>query len=124
MGTWGPGNLDNDSGSDFLGNYIDSLGQIIDGLVSSKENTLKVFADNYDEVHIMVLIEIIIALCERFETCFIFQQNDVERWRDIYLEAFDEYALNSGYGSFADERRPVIEETYEKLRQIVIEYNK
>jgi hypothetical protein len=124
MGTWGPGNLDNDSGGDFLGNYIDSLGQIIDGLVSSKENTLKVFHDNYDEVHIMVLIEIIIALCEKFETCFIFQQNDVERWRDIYLEAFDEYALDARYGSFADERRPVIEETFEKMRQIVIEYNK
>ena len=123
MGTWGPDNLDNDTGRDFLVSYIDSLGQVINGLVTSKENVLKVFSDNYDEVHITVILSIIIALYDAFDETFHFELKDVERWRDIYLEAFDEYALDAGYSSFASERRSVIEETFEKLRQIMIESN-
>ncbi len=124
MGTWGPGNFENDESRDYLYELIGQLIERIETCLSSLAHPSErdAFTGSLDcgEELLMPNIDIICLLCEHYRTSPGIELEQVIRWRDQYLAAYDEHI--DAYGAkpeYKRKRRQVIVETFEKLQGIV-----
>lgn len=119
MGTWGSGNFESDHARDFLDRHIRSLVEFVDKLMQSEETfATERFLEHYGDTQIMTTIEIIIILCEQINTAPDFAPEVCEAWKIKYLQAYDQQSKAYPIG-FAAERRSVIEDTFDTLKQLL-----
>ena len=119
MGTWGSGNFESDHARDFLAEHIKNLVEFVDKLMQSDETFAQGrFLEDYGDTQIMTTLEIIIVLCEQLNAGPHLEPEVCEAWKTKYLQAYDQQSI--AYPSkFAAERRRVIENTFDALKQLI-----
>ena len=113
MGTWGPGNFDNDSANDYVDEFSRELADKIEQFFAGDEDECD-FEEEGEGV-IIPTVEILAVICE--ECSGLPPAPDVVAgWKTKYLRIYDE---NIDYLSPTPEqksgRRKVIEETFDRL---------
>ena len=117
MGVWGPGNFERDDALNVLGwwyqNLVDDIRQTF-----NRDHQQTLYED-YGESRIVANIDILIILVEHYESYPNLQPDEVMQWKQNYLESFERtihsYIPASG---FVEERRKIIETTFDKLKTI------
>jgi hypothetical protein len=111
MGTWGPGNFQNDGALDYLGDLCEQLTATIDKVLADGAAA----ADEEGESTLVPAVAVLTLLAERLNGVPP-KPEKVAGWRTAYLAAFD--ATMPGLdpkGTFIGERRPVVEQTFANL---------
>ncbi|HEV2236142.1 MAG TPA: DUF4259 domain-containing protein [Ktedonobacterales bacterium] len=112
MGTWGPGNFENDAALDFVGDEIDRHVRAIYEVFADHQ---RFRLDEDAEGEVLPRIAILSFLCEH---CGGILAKDVDAvaWKARYLEMYDgmidEMAPDADY---KEQRRAVIVATFDKL---------
>lgn len=120
MGTWGVGNFDADEPRDFIRHYIDNIAETIEGLLSSVELHDEDFLLGYGDTQILPSIEIMVALCTCMSKRFWIYRDraNMKSWRQRYLQIYDQYAHEAYLEGVIQERREVIEKTFDRLDEV------
>jgi len=113
MGTWGAGNFDSDGALDYIGEVADGLEDRIEECFADEESSA---LDEDGETVLMASVAILSVLCEHCKAPPP-KPDIVARWKQRYLDIFDEelHSLETVQG-YTEERRAVIEETFNKLQ--------
>jgi hypothetical protein len=129
MGTWGYGNFEGDGPRDFLADMVNVWERIIDHVLAGEMKEAGAYfgpdatpissqgQEAIDEI-VMPTTEIMIAVAERFECDYLPSPEKVSRWAAEALRVFDVEGV-AGWDADPEERRQVIEETFERLSRIV-----
>jgi hypothetical protein len=110
MGTWGPGNLDNDGTSDIR--YEQSK-QLVDEILKLAGSEAAAQFDEYDHDKLFVNLETFFALERAHLLNFYPDPDQVAELKESYLAAWDDYIKQNSVGW--DERRAVIARTFDRL---------
>ncbi len=121
MGTWGPGNFDNDAARDHLFDLTrglaDDVDQALDAVTALKLSGPESGADNVQltaQLQIVLPnIEIMCVLHETLEGGFLPEPSSVEEWR-VRFEQLSPECMSLGT-DVSPERRAVIEATFARL---------
>jgi hypothetical protein len=120
MGTWGPGNLQNDYALDELGERSRVL---IEALLERARRKTSRESDEYDYTTLFVEIEIVFALHAKrlLETSCLPPAEEIEQLKQSYLRDWDAYidSLQPTAG-FKRDRRRVIVATFNRLKRICL----
>jgi hypothetical protein len=132
MGYWGYGNFEGDSPRDFLADMVYVWERIIDHVLAGEMKEAAAYFDpeggrsvaaslqrGQDAIDsgVMPTAEVMIAVAERFECDYLPSSEKVSGWAVEVLRVFD---AEGGAGwDDAEERRRIIEETFDRLLQIV-----
>lgn len=114
MGSWGPGNLENDGAQDELANICERLFNEIIELLQHPQ------AHEYDDEiidQLFVKIEMVFALNDRGMLSIAPSIELLEPHLNPYIERWNSYHRDVGHGEWP-ERRKVIEATFDRLRVI------
>ena len=112
MGTWGPGNFDNDGAADYLGAIAAQLERTIEECLADEERS---WLDEDGEAMLMPSIDLLALLCEH-RPVLPPTAGTIEGWRDRYLGIFDAQIDELGpEPEFKVVRRRMIEETFATL---------
>jgi hypothetical protein len=115
MGTWGAGNFENDAALDFIGDEIDRYISIIEDIFGNEGRFL---LDEDAEGMLMPAVEILAVLCEHCHGVLP-EHLDVAAWKARYLAMYDDQIDGlEPQGDFKQQRRAVIEATFDKLVRI------
>ena len=128
MGTWGPGNFENDAAAEYLQELCQPMLDQIEAAV--KEASL-LEPDEYDSEIMMCNIEILACWSEhlgRFSRsliqdalypCVLPPPTTVAEWHRIYLEVWDGYIDQIGPSpDYKRDRRSVIVDSFQRLERI------
>jgi hypothetical protein len=114
MGSWGAGNFDNDDATDYLADLIEELAIQIDECLEDPERRA---LDEQGEAVIPTTAQILSVLVENFNTVPP-KPKSVVRWRKGYLAVFDDEIDGlAPTGNYKEERRAVIEQTFQRLEE-------
>ena len=128
MGYWGYGNLEGDSPRDFLADMVCVWERIVDHtLAGEMEKAVAYFGPDASpfrvergqeaiDTVVMPTTEVMIAVAERLECDYLPSPEKVSGWAAEALRMFD--AQGGGDWEGDEERRRIIEETFERLLQI------
>lgn len=112
MGTWGVGNFESDGALDYMGETIDAFVARIEECLEDEERS------RLDEDGESVIVSTVAILSVLYEHCRAPapEPDVVEQWKEQYLAIFDDQidGLDPAEG-YKEERREVIEETFDKL---------
>jgi hypothetical protein len=118
MGAWGPENFSDDAALDWLGSLADDLAAEID-----KDIRWSGPGDLCGH-WVTAKIEVLTVLCERFNAAPP-HPDQIAGWREMFLRAWeeeiDDWDPKPGY---KEERRRVIERTFERLSVIAEGWHK
>jgi hypothetical protein len=129
MGYWGYGNFEGDGPRDFLADMVNVWERIIDHVLAGEMAKAGAYfgpearpisirgQDAIDEI-VMPTAEIMIAVAERFECDYLPSPEKVSSWAAEALRVFDVEGV-AGWDDGSEERRRVIEETFDRLSRIV-----
>lgn len=107
MGTWGPGNFEDDTA-------LDWLHDVQRPLIETIETNLRDQDERNDHL-IMAAVEVLAVICEQLNAVPP-EPEQVVNWRDSYLKAWDGYIDNlSPKGDYKQERRAVIVKTFDRV---------
>jgi hypothetical protein len=131
MGTWGPGNFDDDVARDYLADVIARFEQFIERILAGDIPEEAMGMDNVldaGESCLLPTVEIISALHEALGSDYLPPPETVERWAESYPRQVESLLKNLdpvGYERwYVPERRPVVAATFERLlRQSRALYN-
>jgi hypothetical protein len=128
MGTWGPGNFDNDEAVDYLMEVVDGFVESVEQVFSQGRASL----DEQGEGRLMPTVEMISVLCDwcqggppAIRVVAPPRPAVVRRWKQQYLEIFDEEIdglLLPGKEYFGPERRAHIVRTFDRLELLATDY--
>lgn len=125
MGTWGPGNFENDAALDFIDEEIDRHVRAIETILADSQ---RFRLDEDAEGELMPRVAILALLCEHSAGVLDSAPGnapDVGAWKARYLEMYDD---NIDYleprGDFKLQRRAVIANTFDKLIRLHQEQQK
>ncbi len=114
MGTWGPGNFDNDSANDYIDEFSQEMIDKIEGCFATEDGYS---LDEGGEGVLMPTVEILSVLCERCSGLPP-EPEVVVRWKQAYLTNYDDQVDNlEPTPEYKIARRQVIEETFGKLEE-------
>jgi hypothetical protein len=117
MGTWGPGNFDNDYAWDWLRMEVQS--PLVKRIEEILANPTLCEWDEDGEAVLMPAVHVLILLHEKLGGTPV-EETDVIRWKKTYLEVFDKtFHTAGGSSDFMAERRAVISSTFDKLQIIL-----
>ncbi len=112
MGTWGAANFQNDGALDYLAEVIEKLAKEIEAILASEG---RAGADEHGESRLVpsvAMIDVLCAACNGAPP----KPERVASWRTRYLAAFDRSMPGlDPSGTFAKERRPIVEKTFASL---------
>ena len=117
MGTWGSGTFESDGARDFLDDLQRGLIERIETVLA---DSVAIELDEQGEDVFMPAVEILTRLFESYGGV-IPQTSVVYRWRDTYLRVFDAYILKLAGSEYAQRRRKIIEETFQRLEKLANE---
>lgn len=131
MGRWGEGNFDDDLARDHLNNIIAGHEQYIERIFSgdTPEQLAKMDFFDMGESYLVPTVDIILALHKAFNSDYLPKPSVVLTWKNEYIKRINEI-LNDVLpdpGSqewFQNDRRPVIESTFNNLLELSIELYK
>jgi hypothetical protein len=110
MGTWGPGNFENDAALDFIDEEIDRHVRAIEAIFADSQ---RFSLDEDAEGELMPRVAILALLCE---LGVLNNPADVSAWRARYLEMYDDQIDNlEPKGELKLQRRAVIAATFDTL---------
>ena len=122
MGTWGPGNFDDDVARDYLADVIARFERLIKCILAADIPQEAMGLDNVldaGEHCLLLTVEMISALHEALGSDYLPSPKTVERWADAYprqvepvLENLDPICYERWY---LPERRPVVAATFGRL---------
>lgn len=116
MGTWGPGNFDDDSALSYVGGLCRSIEAEIEEAACSPRTDISHFL-NYVMPRLAVLTVLVDEIVEYGPT-----EETVNRWRRDFLEIYDQEAENLGADpDFVRVRRNVILGTFRRLEFFCIQ---
>ncbi len=104
LGTWGPGNFDDDGALDAVGRIADDIADVVDSSLQRPIDSISLQAN-------MAKIAVLLALADH---CHANVDPRVAAWRDIVLHAYDRMRAGRD-DELALERRRVIVETFDRL---------
>ncbi|MEQ8676921.1 MAG: hypothetical protein RLP44_26250 [Aggregatilineales bacterium] len=121
MGVWGYKNFEADDSLNVLCSWVN---RIIDEIRQTyKIDNEKSLYGNCGDAKIVANVDILGTLYEKYELYHDLQLSEVIRWKQDYLETFDR--ILSSYPSepseFANKRRIVVEDTFDRLCKILQE---
>ena len=126
MGTWGPGNFENDYALDYLDmvqrgleNYVQA---ILDHRPTSPGDYPQASLDELGESRLVPTVAVMTVLHEALGGCLP-RPETVADWGDRYLRVYD--AEIDGLGAapeFKEQRRRVIAETFRRLSELSTAY--
>lgn len=125
MGAWGNGNFEKDVAYDYLGILLTHIVLQIREAIDRFKNELEVVDFSGDgNGQIVAHIDIMTTLSKHYETYPEIRVTEVEDWKTIALKAFDSDMRQRGSpdSKYAKHRRPVIVETFDKLIELVSEF--
>ena len=114
MGTWGPGNFDNDGAQDYLA--VHSLG-LFERVIELLQHPRGHEYDDEEIDELFVTIEVIIALNEKGMITACPDPEIFQKLFGPYLQRWADYHVSAG-GEPWPERRKVIEDSFAKLHAI------
>lgn len=117
MGTWGPGNLENDYALDELGERSQKL---VNGLLRRARSKRSREADEYDHTTLFVEFEILFALdARKLLSAELPDPNEVETLKQRFLKDWDAHidALEPK-PDYKRKRRQVIARTFDRFKRI------
>jgi hypothetical protein len=129
MGYWGYGNFEGDGPREFLADMVCVWERIIDHVLAGEMKEAGVYfgpdarpircqgQEVIDEI-VMPTTEIMIAVAERFECDYLPSPEKVAGWAAKALRVFDVEGV-VGWDIEPEQRRQVIEETFDRLTRIV-----
>jgi hypothetical protein len=125
MGTWGPGNFDDDLARDYLADVIARFERFIErilaGDIPEEAMGLETVLDAGEHC-LLPTVEIICALHETLGSDYLPDPQTVARWADTYprlIEPLIKQADPVGYeGWCVNERRPVVAATFKRLLRL------
>jgi hypothetical protein len=113
MGTWGAGTFDSDGASDFIFEQTDRYVALINEIFADEE--YRFLLDEDAEAELMPSVEILILLCERCNGVLP-EGLDIGAWKQRYLAMYDDQSDRlEPVAGFKEERRAVIEKTFDRL---------
>jgi hypothetical protein len=114
MGTWGPGNFQNDKALDYVGDLVDQLVKRIETIFASGNRADPDLDGEGQLVPSVALLSIVTEYCHAAPP----KREKVSMWHTKYLQAFDT-SMEDLYPDpdSGKERRRVIEETFTRLEQ-------
>jgi hypothetical protein len=111
MGTWGPGNFQNDGALDWLAEVVDELEET----VLSRIDTPAADIDEEGESHLMPAVELLATLADR-HGAIPPHPDVVSAWAANYLQRYDgRIDALAPSADYKKERRDVIEATFDRL---------
>lgn len=121
MGTWGPGNFDNDYSLDYLGELMDQLVSTIEECFDEEDGA---DLDEGGEERLVPSVAVLHVLSREFGAAPP-KASTVAKWKKRYLAIFDEQidGLDPSPG-FKEERRREIEKTFEGLENHAREFER
>jgi hypothetical protein len=124
MGIWGPGNFEADDALNMLSLWIRKMIDEIRKTYTSE--SVDRFYDGDGDSHIIANIDIIVTLCRHYHTYPDLDLEEVETWKQQYLQTYDRIMgnLRSSHDEdieFRRIRRENIVKTFDDLRSIVFE---
>jgi hypothetical protein len=122
MGTWGPGNFQNDGAHDWLGMMQRGLEQQIEEILNHRPTSPGEYPladlDELGESRLMPMVAVVALLHESFGGPLP-GLGAIRRWRELYLAVYDEQIDRLGATlEFKRERRRVIAETFARLERL------
>jgi predicted ABC-type exoprotein transport system permease subunit len=122
MGTWGPGNMENDDAGAFLDALIESLTQTIMAYLDLELMSKQGYWERYAVGKLLPAMDIVITLCKHYDAAFQVEEEIVKDWKERFLKFFDQ--LTNVYSEdHSKKRREIIIETLEKLHTLSVEFN-
>jgi hypothetical protein len=125
MGTWGPGNFDDDTARDYLAEVIGRFERTIDRILAGDFPEEAIGLHNIldaGEHCLLPTVEIIVALHEALGSDYLPAPEKVARWAEDYrhqVEPLMKEVDPVGYEKwYVKERRPVVAATFERLLQL------
>ena len=128
MGTWGPGNFDDDKAVDYLSEIVRGFIETVEQLFRQGRASL----DDQGEGRLMPTVEMISVLCDwcqggppAIRVVVPPDPGAVRQWRQQYLEIYDEQIdglLLPGKEQFGPERRAHIVRTFDRLELLAADY--
>ncbi|MBY8982618.1 MAG: DUF4259 domain-containing protein [Candidatus Lokiarchaeota archaeon] len=114
MGTWGPGNFENDYALDYINEVIDKYIKEIEDLFNDE------YAADLDELGEGVLIPNVVIITAIIEnTAGYIYKDIVKKWKEKYLNIYDsQIDVLGAKEEYKIKRRKIIEETFEKLEDL------
>ncbi|HSN99765.1 MAG TPA: DUF4259 domain-containing protein [Candidatus Nanopelagicales bacterium] len=113
MGTWGPGNFDNDHALDAYAGLIDHIVEEIDEGFGEGE----VYIEDVEGA--IVLVEVLASLGEHCRKLYL-PIAKIDDWKRRVLAAYDAQIDDLGADeTFKVERRQVLERTFDRLRAVL-----
>lgn len=127
MGTWGPGNFENDTAAEYLINLCKGL---IDQITKAVEQPELMQPDEWDSDIMLANVELLSALAEsvgRYETGWVGDMvfpfpypaaEEIDRWKREYLKVWDAHIDElMPSEDYKRKRRVVIAATFDRLRR-------
>jgi hypothetical protein len=125
MGTWGPGNFDDDSARDYLGEVILRYEKLVERILAGDIPNEETDFDNVldaGEHCLLPAVEMICVLHEALASDYLPLPETVVRWAEHYPRQVDPLMREidpSGYETwYATKRRPVISATFDRLLRL------
>jgi hypothetical protein len=122
MGTWGPGNFDDDVARDYLADLIARFEQFIERILAGDIPEEAMGMDNVMDAgeHCLVpTVEIISVPHEALGSDYLPSSETVLRWVETYPRLVEPVLKNLDPGGYEQwyvpERRPVVQATFERL---------
>jgi len=114
LGTWGPGNFENDYALDYLS---DIVAQLVRDIEDSFEGT-KADPDELGEAVLVPSVAILILLCEHCHATSP-RKEVVREWKHKYLQNWDAYIDQlHPKPDFKLQRREIINATFDRLAEL------
>jgi hypothetical protein len=114
MGRWGPGNFDDDISRDYLADVI--------GYFEAGESPESITGMNFTPGVssagggcLVPTLAIMCALHEALGSNYLPSPQTVERWKERYLQLFDQPNADTDWPKAKAERRKVVEQTFDRL---------
>lgn len=118
MGTWGPGNLENDHAEEEL---HDRSQRLIRELLQRARSRTSREADEYDYTTLFVEFEIVFALAAKdlLDRSCLPPPEEVDSLKTSYLKDWDAYILGMGFSKEQlTQRRRVIQRTFSRFKRL------
>jgi hypothetical protein len=118
MGSWGPGNFENDSARDYLSEFLLEQIKFIETTFQLRiENTPEDFILTYGDI-IILYIDIIITLSNTYRTYPFIDIELASKWRNKFFETLDDAGIST-FRQNSDKSLHSTIETFDRLDKLV-----
>lgn len=117
MGTWGPGNFDNDTAADHL-SLVTS--QLVDGIQEAMHDPAELEPDQFWGVAVPCNIELLVLIAKQgYVGCMIPDLQTVMNWRRHYMEVWERNIDQlQPRGDHKVRRREILQKTFDEFCDI------